>query len=48
MTGVSLLDVGGSGLAGLFWLVLDWFRVAFMVCVDQTMGACPLGGVVPD
>ena len=47
MTGVFLLDVGGSGLAGLVWY-FDWFCAALWHVVRQTVGACPLGGVVPD
>ena len=45
----------GSGLVGLVLLVLawfqtglDWFCAALWFVVKQTVGACPLGGVVPD
>ena len=46
LSGVLLVESLGSSLG------VDGFFIgtcaAFTVCVDQTMGACPLGGVVPD
>ena len=41
---VGGLGVGGSGLV---WLVLDRFLCCVYGLSDQTVGACPLGYVVP-